>query len=83
MYNLSLNKSDAQQFLSSQGMFEIDNYQSSLLELGSYLFCWSLSNRGFLSNYLYIFVKTVLIFGLCLNFVCQREPMQTHWFLIT
>ena len=43
MYSLSLNESDAQQFLSSQGMFEIDNYnyQSSLLELDSYLLCWS------------------------------------------
>ena len=73
MYSLSLNESElsfAQQFLSSQGMFEIDNYQISLLELDSYLFCWSLSNGGFVSNYLYIFVKTVLIVGLCLNFVC-------------
>ena len=52
-------------------MFEIDNYQSSLLELDSYLFCWSLSNSELstVSNYLYIFVKTVLIVGLCLNFV--------------
>ena len=83
MYSLSLNDSGAQQFLSSLGMFEIDNYQSSRLELDSYLFCWSLSNIGFLSNYLHIFVKTVLVVGLFLNFVCQREHMQTHWFLIT
>ena len=39
--SLSLNESDAQQFLSSQGMFEIDNYQSSLLELQSV--SWSLA----------------------------------------
>ena len=59
-------------------MFEIDNYQSSLLELDSYLFCWSLSNRlNTVSNYLYIFVKTVFIVGLCLSFVRQREHMQT------
>ena len=58
----------AQQFLASQGMFEIDNYQNSLLELDSYLFFWSLSNRGFASNYLYTFVKTILIVGLHLNF---------------
>ena len=60
MCSLPLNKlelSYAQQFLSSQGMFEIDNYQSSLLELHSYLFCLSLSNRGFVSNYLYIFCE--------------------------
>ena len=72
MSSLPLNKlelSYAQQFLSSQGMFEIDNYQSSLLELHSYLFCLSLSNRGFVSNYLYIFVKTVLTVGLHLDFV--------------
>ena len=58
MYSLSLNESElshAQQFLSSQGMFEIENYESSLLELDSYLFCLSLSNRGFVSNYLIIF----------------------------
>ena len=67
---MSLNESDAQQFLSSQGMFE---NQSSLLELDSYLFCWSLSNRGFLSNYLYIFVKTVLVVGLCSNFVVKEN----------
>ena len=83
MYSLPLNESDAQQLISSSGMFEIDNYQSSLLELDRYLFCWNLSDRGFLSNYLYIFVKTVLVVGLCLHFVCQREHMQTHWFLIT
>ena len=61
MHSMSLNElklSYAQQFLSSQSMFEIDNYQSSLLEIDSYLFCWSLSNRGFVSNNLYIFVKT-------------------------
>ena len=72
MYSLSLIESEltcAQRFLSSQGMFEIDNYESSLLELDSYLFCFSLSNRGFVSNYVYIFVKTVLIVGLHLDFV--------------
>ena len=72
MYSLSLTESEltyAQRFLSSQGMFEIDNYESSLLELDSYLFCLSLSNRSFVSNYLYIFVKTVLIVGLRLDFV--------------
>ena len=39
----------AQQFLSSQGMFEIDNYQGSLLELDSYLFCRSLIPSSVLS----------------------------------
>ena len=86
MYSLSLNESElcyAQQFLSSQGMFDIDNYESSSKERDSYLFCLSLSNKGFVSNYLYIFVKTVLIVGLRLDFVGWRECMQTHWFLIT
>ena len=45
---------------------------SSLSELDSYLFCLSLSNRGFVSNYLYIFVKIVLIVGLRLRF-CGLE----------
>ena len=71
----------AQQLLSSQGMFEIDNYESSLSDLDSYLFCLSLSNRGFVSNYLYIFVKTVLIVGLRLDFVAKRERIQTRRFL--
>ena len=71
MYSLSLNESElsyAQQFLSSRDMFEIDNYQRSLIELDSYLFFWSLSNEGFVSNYPYTFVKTILIVGLHLNF---------------
>ena len=67
MYNLSLklslNESQvsyAQQFLSFRGTFEVDNCQNSLLKLDNCLFSWSLNNRGFVSNYLHIFVKTIL-----------------------
>ena len=55
MCSLSLKESQlsfAQQFLSSEGMFEVDNYQNSRLGLDSCLLCWSLSNSGFVSNYL-------------------------------